>query len=142
MVQHNVCLPKPQPCAVHARPAGDLLVSLATIRVHMRHSLCAHEPSCKVHAGTRVMQHNVRLLKPQPCVMHARPAGDLLVSLAAPEPFSSVPGQHGRGAQLLAACSMRAVVLLDLRRPSEPLLLWHHRALSACTALLSAGLQK
>ena len=43
-------------------------------------------------------------------------------------------------AQLLAACSMCALVVVYLRRPSEPLLLWHHGArFRLCAALISGA---
>ena len=69
-----------------------------------------------------MLQHNVRQPSAQPSVVYERP-GDLLTGLATPTGPDIPPG---RGGQLMAACTMRAMVLLDLLRPGTPLLLWQH----------------
>ena len=76
--------------------------------------------------GTRILQHNVRLAEPQPVIVHMRPAGDLLTSLAVPSAMDIASGSLPRSRHLLAAASLRSVILLDLQRPTEPLLVWHH----------------
>ncbi|KAK9784602.1 hypothetical protein WJX73_002813, partial [Symbiochloris irregularis] len=67
-------------------------------------------------AGPSLLRHDTHSSVPPVCV-HYRTSGDAFVSLAVP---------CGDKQHLLAAATMRHVLLLDVRRAAQPLLMWQH----------------
>ena len=87
-------------------------------------------------AGAQLLRFDIR--KPgSSCVprpVHTLPEGDAFVALA-PMRCATSARHDGQPEHLLAAATLRCIMLLDLRRPQQALLKWPHGDLSSLTSL-------
>ncbi|BDA46797.1 hypothetical protein COCOBI_09-2500 [Coccomyxa sp. Obi] len=87
----------------------------------------AHPTSLLVALGQQLLQYDISMPEgtPTPRTLHTLADGDAFVALARPDRALAGPGNHGV-AHLLAASTLKEVLLMDLRRPGQALLRWHH----------------